>query len=536
MRSLLPKWLSYTAISLAALPMIGNTTQAAQFHQGWNYAIDSPNDSLGTRPDESIQAGETIYEIFGMSFKDDVATDSIWFAVSTNLPLYGYNLPNPFLRVDGQQFEVEDSNIGWGDLFLDFSGTGNLKSASDANQLFGIKFAINNDSLVPTLGVYSGASVASVTTTNAGFSNLANNNNVLSSLTGGTRSASMGDRAWNDSYFAPYITTGSYGNPASWMPNVLASGTKIGEVTLLNRENLVKAGLDPSFSGLFSPTGAEIFGFRIPKALLPVGDFIATLLTECINDGIALTSKLVPPAPAPPAPYVCPVTQGQQNALLPNRVVGDVKIFKDAPSGAWFDPPANMGFQFMTLDGSLFTSISGFPCNLPPQNAAIQPAQFNLLVKNEQGNYKIIGQYFPGQSVDFTQILGRGVTEFIIAGIDADAWEPTFPDSPPLGFPITFDRETADFIVRKILDTKTLPIDPIVILPDPPSDPKLPIEPPIIIPGIPEIPDPIGPGLLPPCLPGGSCNSAAVPEPSTIAGIAFAAAGLLKLRRNRRQK
>ncbi|MEX0269710.1 XDD3 family exosortase-dependent surface protein [Leptolyngbyaceae cyanobacterium UHCC 1019] len=149
--------------------LLQQPVSVAQFHQGWNYAIDSPNDSLGTRPDESIQAGGTIYEIFNMSFKDDIATDSIWFAVSANLPLYGNNLANPFLSVDGQQYPVPDSNIAWGDLILDFSGGGTLKAASNANQLFGIKFAINNNSLVPTLGVYSGASVASVTTTNAGF-------------------------------------------------------------------------------------------------------------------------------------------------------------------------------------------------------------------------------------------------------------------------------------------------------------------------------------------------------------------------------
>jgi hypothetical protein len=535
MRSPTIKVFSCAFFSIISFIAVTPAVPAAQLHLGWDYAIDSPNDSLGVDPTGNIQPGGSIYEIFGMAVKDDVATDSVWFALSSNLPLYGENLTNPYLDAEGKRYSVPDSNIGWGDLFLDFSGQGSLKAASDANQLFGIKFAINNDSEVPTLGVYSNASITSVTTANAGYSNLWNNNNVLQTRTGQTRSANMGDLAWNASYFAPYTTPGSYDNLSSLMPNVLASGAKIGEVTLLNRENLVKAGLDPEF---FSPTNAEVFGFRIPKALLPAGDFIATLLAECINDGIALSSKLVLPAPPPPADYICPVTEGQQNALLPDRVVEGVKIFDQAPSGAWFDPPANMGFQFVALDGSLFTSISGFPCAVAPASSDIKTAPFNVLVKNEQGNYEIIGQYFPGQSVDFTKILGKGVSEFVISGIDPDAWEPYFPNTPPLAFPITFDRDNAKFAFNKIPDTTKLPIAPIVIPPEPPSDGgPLPPEPPTIIPGISDLPSLIGPDLQSPCLSGGSCNnSAAVPEPSTIAGIAFAAIGLLKFRRYRQKK
>ncbi len=536
MRSLLPKWLSCAAISLAALPMFGNTAQAAQFHLGWNYAIDSPNDSLGLRPDNTRQAGETIYEIGGIAFKDDVATDSIWFAISANLPLYGENTASQLCPAgDTRCYPVTDSNIGWGDLFLDFSGSSNLKIASDNRQLFGIRFAPRNDSKVPFLGVYSDVQITSVVGENAGYPTLANNNNMLSNLTNGQRTASMGDLAWNDPYFAPFTTPVLFDNTAAHMPNVIAAGTKIGEASLLGRSDLVKAGLAPDF---FQANTSEIFGFRIPKALLPVGDFIATLLTECINDGVALTSKLLPPAPPPPTAYICPVTQGQQNALLPDRVVGDVKIFNNAPSGAWFDPPADMGFQFVTLDGSLFTGISNFPCAVAPKANDIKTAPFNVLVKNEQGKYEIIGQYFPDQSVDFTKILGRGVPEFIISGIDADAWEPYLPDDPRLAFPLLLDRENARIALRKIPDTTKLPIAEKVI-PAPQPDPENP-DPipgyPIVIPGIPNIPEIIGPELGSPCLPGGSCNNAAVPEPSTIAGIAFAAAGLLKLRRDRRPK
>jgi hypothetical protein len=523
-----------TLVTGSLTALLQQPVSAAQFHLGWNYALDSANDSLGVNPDSTIQPGGSIYEIFGMAVKDDVATDSVWFAISANLPMYGDNLPQPSLTAEGRTFEVQDSNIGWGDLILDFSGTGNLKSASDTRQLFGIKFSINNDSGVPTLGIYQDVSLASVTTTNAGYSNLGNNNATLESLSaarqGARRSASMGDLDWNDSYFAPYTTARTQTNPQPYMPNVIGSGTKIGEVTLLNRETLVKAGLDPNF---FSPSGAEIFGFRLPKELLPVGEFIATLLTECINDGIALSSRLIAPPPPPPqpTPYICPITEGQRNALLPTQVIDGVKIFQNAPSGAWFDPPANMGFQFVSLDGSLFTGISGFPCAVAPETEDIITAPFNVLVKDETGKYEIIGSYDPGATVDFTKIFGRGVSEFIITGIDPKGWEYNPPEGVPLAFALLLNQETANFGFRRINDTTNLPIPGVMLRK--PGDPEGSV-PGYYFPEISELPPFEGPIPDPACLEGGRCG--AVPEPSTVMGMLLATLGALKVRQARRRK
>lgn len=506
----------------------------AELHLGWNYAFDAPDDSLALRPDNTRQAGGTIYEIEGLAFKDDVATDSIWFAISANLPLYGENTASQLCPVgDSRCYPVTDSNIGWGDLILDFSGSGNLQTASNSSQLFAIRFAPRNDSGAPSLGVYQNVQLTSVVGENAGYPTLANNNNMLGSLTGGQRATSMGDLLWNDSYFAPYTSAVAFDNTAAHMPNVIGSGNKIGEVTLLGRSDLIAAGLDPQF---FQTSTSEIFGFRIPKALLPAGEFIATLLTECINDGIALVSQLVntpPPPPPPLSSLICPVLEGQQNALEPTRVVNGVKIFDNVPSGAWYDPPANMGFQFVADGDTLFTAINGFPCAIVPPNSPedIKPAPFNVLVKNEQGLYEVIGQYFPGQAgVDFQQLLGQGVAEFLITGIDPDVWVPWLPNNPsPLAFPLEFNKpadQGVSFALQRIEDITTLPIAPI----------SLPGEPIQIIPGVDVIPGVIGPDLRPPCLEANGCTSAAVPEPSTIGGLVLATAGWLKLRRHRSSK
>ena len=527
MRSLLPKWLSYTAISLAALPMFGNTAQAAELYKGWNYAIDSPNDSLALRADNIRQAGGTVFEIGGIAFKDDVETDSVWFAISANLPLYGENTASQLCPLgDSRCYPVSDSNIGWGDLFLDFSGSENFKTASDNSQLYALRFAPRNDSRVPFLGVYGNVQATSVAWENAGYPTLFNNNSMLRRLTDNQRSASMGDLAWNDSYFASYVERAvNYDDRAAHMPNVIGSGNKIGEVTLLGREDLTKVGLDPGF---FRANTSEIFGFRIPKALLPAGEFIATLLTECINDGVSLVSRLVAtPPPPPPAAQICPVLEGQRNALLPTRIVNGVKIFEDVPSGVWYDPPANMGFQFVTNGDTLFTAINGFPCAITPPDAPenTKPAPFNVLVKNEQGLYELVGQYFPGQAgVNFQQLYGKGISEFIITGIDPDAWGPWLPENPsPLAFPLEFNKpkdQGVSFALRRIDDITKIPIAPI----------KLPGEPVPIVPGIPEIPDLIGPELRPPCISENGCTSTAIPEPSTIAGLVLVAGGWLRLR------
>lgn len=503
----------------------------AQLHFGWNYALDAADDSLALRPDNTRQAGGTIYEIGGIAFKDDVETDSVWFAISANLPLFGHNTGPQLCPVgDTQCYPVANSNVGWGDLILDFSGSGDLKTASDNRQLFGIRFAPGNDSKAPFLGVYRDVQLTSVVAENAGYPTLANHNNMLNQLTG--RTTNMGDLAWNDPYFESYTRDASFDNLAAHMPNVIGSGTKIGEVTLLGRDDLVKVGLNPDF---FQANNSEIFGFRIPKSLLPAGEFIATLLLECLNDGVSLVSQLAatPPPPSPPSAQICPVTEGQLNALEPTRIINGVKVFDRVPSGLWYDPPAMMGFQFVTDGDTLFTAVNGFPCAIAPPDSpeGTQPAPFNVLVKNEQGVYEIIGQYFPGQSVNFEQIYGKGVSEFLITGIDPNAWVPWLPPEGTridnrLAFPFTFNKpptEPISFVMRQIDVTQI----------SPPSDsPELPIP----IPPVPPIPDPIGPGLRPPCLEENGCATAAVPEPSTIAGLALASAGWFKLRRRHSRK
>jgi hypothetical protein len=283
------------AITCALISVTGQVASAGTLYNGWNYAIDPAYDSLaaGNGPG-GITAGGTIYEIYGMAIKDDVDSDSIWVAINSNLPITGKDTGSN--AVNGNP--ISNGNIGWGDLFFDFSGLGNFKAASDANSLFAIRFAAGNDSNVSSTGVYSNVKATSVVAQNDGWSNFYNHNiNGVLPRTG--QNAATGELAWNDPYYAPYTSAGSWTQPNTLIPNVIGSGTKIGDITILDSLQLGVAG----FSTAFLPAiGSQTFGFKFAKSLLPQADFLATLILECNNDAIAMrgTTKLIdPPQPVP---------------------------------------------------------------------------------------------------------------------------------------------------------------------------------------------------------------------------------------------
>ncbi|MCC3414301.1 MAG: PEP-CTERM sorting domain-containing protein [Microcoleus sp. PH2017_29_MFU_D_A] len=278
---------------------LGTTLQqtaiAGTLNLGWNYAIDPSNDSLDSDGRGGITAGGTIFEIYGMAVKDDVSTNTIWVAISANLPLTGKPTEE---FVNG--YRVSNRNIGFGDLFWDFSGKRNFKAASDSNSLFGIRFTPNNDSNAASTGVYSGVKAKSVVAQNAGWSNLYNHNiNGIFPRVG--MDARMGDLAWNDSYYSPYFTQGSHSQPETLIPNIIESGTKVGDITMVGDAELAAAGFA---LGVFPARGSQTIGFKFDKSLLPVDDYVATLILECNNDAIALEGKTepLPPQEAVPEP------------------------------------------------------------------------------------------------------------------------------------------------------------------------------------------------------------------------------------------
>ncbi len=246
-------WLSLMAGAIALMPQ---PASAISLTPDWIYAIDSFNDgydygSLGT---------VSRYELTGLAMAQ--AGNRILFALIGNLPRNG----TPEVGATG-------GTVAYGDLLLNYNyTTQSLATASAASNLFGIRFSAGNDSGVPALGLYTNVSAKSVTGENIGFPTQ-NTYNAAVQAKGGT--PSMGDIAANDAYL----------NPGGAILNVIATGTKVGDITDLTSAELAAFGLDFSPYGAF---GSNLVGFSIDQSLLPKGDFLATIFEECGNDGVAL--------------------------------------------------------------------------------------------------------------------------------------------------------------------------------------------------------------------------------------------------------
>ncbi|MEX2111723.1 MAG: PEP-CTERM sorting domain-containing protein [Pirellulales bacterium] len=122
--------------------------------------------------------------------------------------------------------------------------------------------------------------------------------------------------------------------------------------------------------------------------------------------------------------------------VLPGSSSPPVFVFESAPSGQWFDPPMAAGFAYEMTGDSLFTGILDFPTGFN------QP--FTVAVGDT-----VLGQYGPGQSVDFTSFPGGGVTSFQVTGLDPGA-DPESPTAFPLK--LLFDTGIADFTMQAILE------------------------------------------------------------------------------------
>jgi hypothetical protein len=251
--------LAIAATTLCLIPMAGQQASAGQLYNGWNYGIDSFTDGSG---------GEG-YNIRGLAVKE--TSDSIYVALTSGMPLAGNSYS-----------AAADGNIGWGDLFFNFSGK-DFKTASNEGSLFGVRFAATNDSKVATTGVYKNVQATSVALDNSGYSSLQQyyDHGWESTNTQGT------DFSTKAAAF-DYFGTGA-------ILNVINSGTKIGDVTTLTASALSALGLD--FNN-FSASGSQTFGIKFDKSLLPNGSYVSNLFFECGNDGVSLKGTTSVPEPS----------------------------------------------------------------------------------------------------------------------------------------------------------------------------------------------------------------------------------------------
>jgi hypothetical protein len=265
------------ALAGCALTSVGMAIAPA-YADDWDYAIDSFNDghdgSRLVQQDDGSWTGtvgaKSAFEFYGMALKS--TADQVFVAINSNLSLGGE-----------KDSRADDGWIDYGDLFLNFSGKSFADAEADGD-LFGVRFAGGNDSQVQT-GVYRNVTSEDLTASNSGFWDIDSHRYYVEGKGG---SADFADLDW----------TGSGGGQSQYFGSVyedhnfatsIASGERVGDVELLNAAQLV--GLD---FGQYGAVGDYTFGFSFDRSLLPEdgGDFIAHLVAECINDGMALLGQL----------------------------------------------------------------------------------------------------------------------------------------------------------------------------------------------------------------------------------------------------
>ncbi|MEL7141089.1 MAG: PEP-CTERM sorting domain-containing protein [Cyanobacteria bacterium J06573_11] len=281
---------------------------AGQVIDGWNYSIDAVGDSNDG----------PVYDIRAIAIKE--TTDTVYVSISANLPLSGvYN------------DRAEDSRIGWGDLFFDFSGEG-FSAANEQRQLYAVKFSSGNNASVEETGVYGEVSAKSVGPENNGFrtleeyfeAGLERPNTLGSDFTDkesayqyyGIEDYSIEDydsAAEADVTAEKSLNEDSVGTP---IDNVIDQGTRLGDVRLLTEEEARAAGVN---FDTMDAAGTAMITLAFDRDLLPTGSFVSSVFVECANDGVAIAGALEPEEPSRPS-----AGGGAVAALSPGAVTTEI--------------------------------------------------------------------------------------------------------------------------------------------------------------------------------------------------------------------
>jgi probable HAF family extracellular repeat protein len=149
----------------------------------------------------------------------------------------------------------------------------------------------------------------------------------------------------------------------------------------------------------------------------------------------------------------------QRNPLLPDKFEDGWHIFNNVLNRLWFDPPTSAGFAFKIGEDSVGPS----PIALNPNPT--EPSLFNKILSLPSGidadelfsvivGGQEIGKFRPNEVVDFVALLGYGVSEFQVTGIDA----PIDPKNP-LAFPIKLEsnRDKFSFKMRAMDSAEAVP-------------------------------------------------------------------------------
>jgi PEP-CTERM motif len=126
----------------------------------------------------------------------------------------------------------------------------------------------------------------------------------------------------------------------------------------------------------------------------------------------------------------------QASPLFPTSISGSTFTFTNEPNTKWFSPSISIlapQFDYHIPAPNLFTKIEDFPTS------------FNSPFTVKVGA-TTIGNFLPGQSVDFQALLGSGVSDFSINGINPSVSSIDFPVKLSFVGPLP----TANFTITQV--------------------------------------------------------------------------------------
>jgi hypothetical protein len=174
-----------TSVGIAAAPAHAND---------WDYAIDSFDDGQqGSSPNGPIVGADSAFEIYGMALK--ATADTVYVAINSNLSLAGY---------ETTRTDAADGKIGYGDLFLNFTGHATSLQMPRATATCSVSVSTETTTPAVDVGVYSGVTSKDVTAANAGFKHFNQYKKQIGQRNG---IPGFGDLAWkvNDDDMVPYF-------------------------------------------------------------------------------------------------------------------------------------------------------------------------------------------------------------------------------------------------------------------------------------------------------------------------------------------
>lgn len=203
---------------------------------GWQYTTDARNDNTDGH----------FYDIAGIAVRE--FDDQVVVAISGNTPLTGTG------------FDRKGSQVIWGDLFFS-DGTQSFNDAMKSGNLYGIHFAGKNEAGVSQLGVYNNVVAKGVGVNNFGHRTYNNYVNVVGD-TGSQQANFLGDMGLSD-----LGGSNTYLDGEATGHNVIGQGTKVGDdgFSLLDLNDSRLQGLD--LSNLGAP-GDQTIAFTFKQSAL----------------------------------------------------------------------------------------------------------------------------------------------------------------------------------------------------------------------------------------------------------------------------